>query len=220
MYKISSIVLLSTLITACAGGTIGGLLPAPKILDGKLEGLMYTSPQGELRIQAPAKEDRGEWTYTEVKEHSEDHPDQKSTFVGFKTPYDNHFYTAEVVSYKNDGTLNNQQFLLVKNNNLQRVAKLTEERWKSKIELLNEITLSCENNKRFTYSIFKQTVTSYEPNFEKYFLISQSYKGNSIAIVTSELNFDLRHTNIPEAEIKSGQYIKHQEFTCSLKYGA
>ena len=220
MYKISSIVLLSTLITACAGGTIGGLLPAPKISDGKLEGLTYTSPQGELRIKAPAKEERGEWTYTQVKEHSEDHPDQKSTFVGFKTPYDSHFYTAEVVNYKNDGTLNEEQFLLVKKDNLQRVVKSTEERWKSKVDLLNETKLSCDDNKIYTYSIFKQTITSYEPNFEKYFLISQSYEGNSIAIVTSELNFDSRQTNIPQAEIKSAKFIKHKEFTCSLKYGA
>jgi hypothetical protein len=220
MYKISSIILLSTLLTACAGGTIGGLLPAPKILDGKLEGLTYTSPQGDLSVKAPAKEERGEWTYTQVKEHTENHSDQKSTFVGFKTPYDSHFYTAEVVNYKSNDTLNNEQFSLVKNDNLKRVIKSTEERWKSKVELLNETNLICENSKTYTYSIFKQTITSYEPNFKKYYLISQSYEGNSIAIVTSELNFDFRHTNIPEAEIKSAKFMKHQEFTCSLKFGA
>ncbi|MEL7581435.1 hypothetical protein AADY36_19115 [Pseudoalteromonas sp. D15MCD-2] len=219
MYKNLSIVVLSTLITACAGGTIGGLLPAPKILDGKMEGLTYTSPLGELTIKAPATEEGGEWTYTQVKEHSENHADQKSTFVGFKTPYDSHFYTAEVVSYKNNETLNHDQFLLVISDNLKRVIKSTEERWKSKVQQLNETNIICENNKTFTYSIFKQTVTSYDPNFEKFYLISQSFESNSIAIVTSELNYDLRQTIIPEENIKNAKYVKHQEFVCSLKYG-
>ncbi|KUI98073.1 hypothetical protein [Vibrio sp. MEBiC08052] len=220
MYKKLSIILLSALITACSGGTIGGLLPAPKIVHGKLEGLTYTSPQGDLTITAPVTEDHGEWTYTQVKEHSENTPDRKDTFVGFKTPYDSHFYSAEVVSYKHDQALTDKQFLQVKEHNLNRIISATEERWGSKVEQLNETSIHCANNQSFTYTILKQKVTSYELNFVKYYLVSQSYRGNSTAIVTSELNFDLRNTRLPEDDIKNAKYAKHREFTCSLEYGA
>ncbi|SHF86965.1 hypothetical protein [Vibrio gazogenes] len=215
-----SIILLSTLITACSSGTVGGLLPAPKILHGKLEGLTYTSPQGDLTITAPATEDHGEWTYTQVKEHTENTPDQMDTYVGFKTPYDSHLYSAEVVNYKHLPPLTDKQFLRFKNDNLKRVINATEERWGSKVERLNETSIHCANNQSFAYTILKQKITSYELNFVKYYLISLSYQGSSVAIVTSELNFDLRNERPPEADIKNAKYTKHRAFTCSLKYGA
>ncbi|SIO92398.1 hypothetical protein [Vibrio spartinae] len=218
MFQKLSMILLSALITACSGGTVGGLLPAPKILHGKLEGLTYTSPQGDLTITAPATEDHGEWTYTQIKEHSENTPDQIDTFVGFKTPYDSHFYSAEVVSYKHLPPLTDKQFLRFKNDNLKRMINATEERWGSKVERLNETRIHCANNQSFTYTILKQKITSYELNFVKYYLISQSYQGNSVAVVTSELNFDLRNERTPEADIKNAKYTKHRAFTCSLKY--
>ncbi|WNJ97560.1 hypothetical protein RND59_20405 [Vibrio ruber] len=220
MYKKLSIILLSALITACSGGTIGGLLPAPKILHGKLDGLTYTSPQGDLKITAPVTEDHGEWTYTQIKEHSENTPDQRDTFVGFKTPYDSHFYFAEVVNYKHLPPLTDKQFVRFKNENLKRMINTTEERWGSKVKQLNETSIHCANNQSFTYTILKQNITSYELNFVKYYLVSQSYQGNSVAIVTSELNFDLRNTrpNEAEADIKNAKYTKHQTFTCSLEY--
>ncbi|MDW6094088.1 hypothetical protein [Vibrio rhizosphaerae] len=220
MYKKLSIILLSALITACSSGSIGGLLPAPKIVHGKLEGLTYTSPQGDLTITAPATEAHGEWTYTQVKEHSENTPDQQDTFVGFKTPYDNHFYTAEVVNYKHDKALTEKQFLQLKKGNLERMISATETRWGSKVEKLNETRIDCPDNQSFTYTILKQKITSYELNFVKYYLVSQSFQGNSLAIVTSELNFDLRNTRIPEIDIKNAKYTKHRAFTCSLEYGA
>lgn len=220
MKKKLSIVLLSTLLTACAGGTIGGLLPAPKILDGKLDGRMYTSPDSVLKVVAPASEERGEWTYTLVKEHSEQHPDQHSRLVSFKTPYDSHFYSVEVVRLLNERKLNDEMFSLVKNDNLSRAISSTEERWGSKVEKLVESVLNCENKKSYSYSIYRQHITSFTPNFDKYLLISQSYEGNTIAVVTSELNFDLRHTKIPEDEIKNLNYVKHKEFTCSVELGA
>lgn len=151
-----SIVLLSILLTACAGGTIGGLLPAPKILDGKLDGRKYTSPDAQLTVVAPASEERGEWNYTIVKEHSEQHADQNSRFVGFKTPYDNHFYSVEVVKFQSNRKLNEETFSLIKNNNLSRVISSTEKRWGSKVEKLVESDLNCENKKSYSYSIYKQ----------------------------------------------------------------
>ncbi|MCL1091185.1 hypothetical protein L2744_16565 [Shewanella profunda] len=218
MKKKLSIVLLSILLTACAGGTIGGLLPAPKILDGKLDGRKYSSPDSVLKVVAPASEERGEWTYTVVKEHSEQHPDQNSRLVSFKTPYDSHFYSVEIVQLLNKRTLNDEMFSLVKSDNLSRVISSTEERWGSKAEKLFESVLNCENKKSYSYLVYKQRITSYTPNFYKYFLISQSYEGNTIAVVTSELNFDLRNTNIPEEEIKNLNYRRHNEFACSVEF--
>ncbi len=215
-----SIVVLSTVLTACAGGTIGGLLPAPRILDGKLDGRKYTSPDNALTVMAPASEERGEWTYTVVQEHSEQHTDQNSRFVSFKTPYDSHFYSVEVIKLFNARMLNSETFSLVKNDNLSRVMSATEARWGSKVEKLVESELKCGNKKSYSYSIYKQHITSYTPNFDKYFLISQSYEGNTIAVVTSELNFESKNTNIPEDEIKNLNYAKHNEFACSVVFGA
>lgn len=215
-----SIVVLSTVLTACAGGTIGGLLPAPRILDGKLDGRKYTSPDNALTVMAPASEERAEWTYTVVQEHSEQHTDQNSRFVSFKTPYDSHFYSVEVIKLFNAKMLNSETFSLVKNDNLSRVMSATEARWGSKVEKLVESELKCGNKKSYSYSIYKQHITSYTPNFDKYFLISQSYEGNTIAVVTSELNFESKNTNIPEDEIKNLNYAKHNEFACSVVFGA
>ncbi|MFC3023706.1 hypothetical protein ACFODT_07705 [Vibrio zhugei] len=220
MKKNITIAVLSTVLTACAGGSIGGLLPAPKRVDGQLDGRVYTSPGQVFSVVAPASEDKGEWRYTQVNEHAEQHPDQRSQFVSFKTPYDHHFYSVEVVQLLNDSPLNDDTFALVKNHNLSRIISSTETRWGSKVETLADSKLTCKNKQSYSYSIYKQHITSYTPNFDKYFLISQSYQGNTIVVVTSELNFDLRDTPPDEANIKNRMYGKHNRLACSVKLGA
>lgn len=66
----------SLLLASCAGGTIGGLFPAPKILKGKVESPLYYSPENVFSIRLPqpptqSKDDNYEWTYTKVNELSD-----------------------------------------------------------------------------------------------------------------------------------------------------
>ncbi len=202
------------ILTGCAGGTIGGLLPAPKILNGKLNNLTYTSPDSIFSVTAPVTEERGEWTYTEVNENHESSKDQSSWFVGFKTPYDSHYYTAEVFKFTKN--LNQEHSLLIGSDNIRRVTQTTEQRWKSKVKVLTNNTVECGMSS-YTYIVLQQHVTSHEPNFDKYFLISQIFKGNYFIIVMSELNYDLRGTKAPIEEIKNMNIKKHNKFVCSVR---
>lgn len=66
------ILLLPILLTGCAGGTFGNLVPLPKILDGILENGVYTSPKGSFRVLSPFPEGKYEFTYMEVNEGGKD----------------------------------------------------------------------------------------------------------------------------------------------------
>ncbi len=209
-----SIVIIITILSGCAGGTIGGLLPAPKILKGHLDNLSYTSPDGVFSVTAPVTEERGEWRYTEVKENHEISEDQNSWFVGFKTPYDSHYYTVEVVTFSKE--LNQANSLLIGSDNIRRVTQTTKQRWKSKVNILTENAVECDTSS-FTYTVLQQHITSYDPNFDKYFLISQSFQNNNFIIITSELNFDLRGKSAPIEEIKDVNIEKHNNFVCSVQ---
>ncbi|GMM86979.1 hypothetical protein [Pseudoalteromonas sp. MTN2-4] len=72
MQILKIIILLSFLsfFSGCSstGGTIGGLFPAPKLLDGKIENNTYFSKDGDFSVSIPHKEDTYEYTYLQVKE--------------------------------------------------------------------------------------------------------------------------------------------------------
>ena len=201
-------------LTSCAGGTIGGLFPAPKILKGKLDNLTYTSPDGIFSVNAPVKEERGEWRYTEVRENHETGKDQNFWFVGFKTPYDSHYYTVEVLTFPYDQ--NQADLRLISSDVIKSTIKLTEERWKSKANVLTNNTIDCDT-RSYTYTVLQQHVTTYDPNFDKYFLISQLAQNNSLVIVVSELNYDLRGKKPPIEDIKNMNIEKHNNFVCSVR---
>lgn len=69
------LLLVLVFVSSCSGtgGTVGGLIPAPKFLDGKVEGDTYYSAEGAFKVQLPhlpsrSKDDEYEWTYTKVHE--------------------------------------------------------------------------------------------------------------------------------------------------------
>ncbi|WP_445357537.1 hypothetical protein ACJJIC_17720 [Microbulbifer sp. ANSA002] len=67
---------LCVFVTACSGtgGIIGGLIPAPKFLEGEVEGDMYIA-EGcvfQVGLPHPPSIDGYEWTYTKVHEHQEE----------------------------------------------------------------------------------------------------------------------------------------------------
>jgi len=62
-------------LSSCSGTgrTMGGLIPAPKNLDGKVVGDMYFSALEEFKVRLPhppnaSKKDEYEWKYTQVNE--------------------------------------------------------------------------------------------------------------------------------------------------------
>lgn len=71
-------VALTLLIAACSGtgGIIGGLVPAPKSLDGKVDKSTYYAPNSAFSVRLPhppeqSHADRNEWTYTKVHEFND-----------------------------------------------------------------------------------------------------------------------------------------------------
>ena len=64
------------LFMGCGGGTLGNLIPLPKLLKGNVKDDIYTSPDNKFQIQIPHPTKRGsaddyEWTYTKVAEGQE-----------------------------------------------------------------------------------------------------------------------------------------------------
>ena len=66
---------LALLLAACSGtgGIIGGLVPAPKFLDGKVDKSTYYAPNNAFSVRLPhppeqSAADRNEWIYTKVHE--------------------------------------------------------------------------------------------------------------------------------------------------------
>ena len=66
--------LLLAALAACAstGGTIGGLVPAPKILKGSIDNNVYTSKGGVFTVAVPHPQGSNEYTYMHVKEEYKD----------------------------------------------------------------------------------------------------------------------------------------------------
>jgi len=72
--KIFTINILFFNLVACSttGGTIGGLLPAPKFTKGKIENSTYYSKGNEFSISIPHKKGSNEYTYMKIKEQYSD----------------------------------------------------------------------------------------------------------------------------------------------------
>lgn len=61
---------ITVFLSGCSstGGIVGGLVPAPKILKGKVESSVYHAADGSFVVNTPAPEHSYEYTYMEVKE--------------------------------------------------------------------------------------------------------------------------------------------------------
>lgn len=64
------VVIISVIVVGCSstGGTIGGLFPAPKFLDGKIENDTYLSKNSDFSVSVPHKDGTYEFTYLQIKE--------------------------------------------------------------------------------------------------------------------------------------------------------
>lgn len=208
------------LLSGCAGGTIGGLFPAPKILDGDLDDLKYTAPDKSFSITAPVTRKGSELLYTEIKENSKDSLDQHSEYVGFKPPYNDHFYSAEVVSFKNISEVDSQGAELIIKNTVARVIDDSVKRWGSEVVALGEDNLNCSNSGSYTYSVYKHAINNETIDFDKYFLISQGYQNNKFAVIISELNYRKGEQSPVLEKIEAMDYTKHNDFVCSLSFNS
>lgn len=68
--KIITLILSLTFTSACfsTGGTIAGLIPAPKIIKGEISNGIYTSPDQDFKIIVPNWNNKGEYQYMKMKE--------------------------------------------------------------------------------------------------------------------------------------------------------
>lgn len=64
------IILVTYALWGCTstGGTIGGLIPAPKLTKGKLEDGLYTAQDGSFTVKTPFNRESYEYTYMEIAE--------------------------------------------------------------------------------------------------------------------------------------------------------
>jgi len=65
-----SIIIISVIIIGCSstGGTIGGLFPAPKFLEGQIKKDTYISKNNDFTVSIPHKDGTYEFTYLQIKE--------------------------------------------------------------------------------------------------------------------------------------------------------
>jgi len=93
------VVALAAVTAACAttGGTIGGLVPAPKFLKGAIKSDVYYAPNGILSVATPFKKGTYEYTYMQVTEKF----DATGGFVVFgPAAFDQGRYRVEVLMQK------------------------------------------------------------------------------------------------------------------------
>ena len=112
--RIAIAVVLFLTIAGCSstGGTIGGLLPAPKAVKGKVEGTLYTAPDNSFRVATPYS-DPYEWKYAEVRE---DRDGNNVTWVIFgPAAFDKNIYHAVLVKHPITGSFD-QQLAIIFNN--------------------------------------------------------------------------------------------------------
>ena len=82
-------------LAACSttGGTIGGLLPAPKFTQGKIENDTYFSKDNEFSIALPHRKGSSEYIYMQIKEQYSD----IGTYVSFgPAAVDRSIYRVEI----------------------------------------------------------------------------------------------------------------------------
>ena len=74
------------------GGTIGGLLPAPKVLKGEIKDSVYIAQDQSFSVAVPHKEGSYEYKYMQVKEQYSEH----GAYVSFgPAAFDQNIYRVE-----------------------------------------------------------------------------------------------------------------------------
>ena len=83
MYKCNiSFILVLVLLFGCntTGGTIGGLMPAPKFTKGKIENDTYFSKDNDFSVRMPHKKGSSEYLYLQIKEQ---YYSQSGAYISF-----------------------------------------------------------------------------------------------------------------------------------------
>jgi hypothetical protein len=92
-------VVMAVIVAACSttGGTIGGLVPAPKFLKGQIKDNIYYAPNNVLRVAVPFLKGTYEFTYMRVKEQF----DGNAGLIIFgPAAFDQGVYRVEVLTQK------------------------------------------------------------------------------------------------------------------------
>lgn len=101
-----SVVMFTSLGCSTTGGTIGGLLPAPKFLKGEIKDNRYTSRGNSFSVAVPHEMGSNEYKYMQVKEQYF----EKGAYVSFgPAAMDQSIYRLEI-SIRNTPDSKNIQF--------------------------------------------------------------------------------------------------------------
>ncbi len=99
-------------LVGCAGGTIGGLLPAPKILKGAVENNVYTASDQSFKVALPYK-DPYEWQYAQVKEERDN--DDVTWVIFGPAAFDKNLYHVVLVKHAVTESLEKQTAITYEN---------------------------------------------------------------------------------------------------------
>lgn len=206
------VVLCALLIVGCAGGTVGGLFPAPKILKGKLNGTRYTSPNSEFSVTAPVSEKGSEWLYTEVRETDNTYNGVKGTEVQFKTPYDSNFYSTVVYSYPQDRKADSPKifFPQLVESSTKRFSEFGAE---PEIVISKELELA---GRRGLYGAIRMNFVAQGRKIDKAYAMYSFCENQKCAVVVAELNSIDGIREIPP-ELFTGSWPRFNDFAKSLE---
>jgi len=171
------VILLSTIISACAGGTVGGLFPAPKILSGDVSGDYYTSKYDAFKVQIPhppskSQKDSYEWKYTRVEEIDQVDPTGTKAVVGAvfgPGAYDQNLYHAVLIQESMKSPKDDYAKETFRKKADSRSIQLAEDHYESFML----------NGRKVYYAVYKGT--------SQYLVLSLTDNGNSFYAVEADV---------------------------------
>lgn len=224
MNKTNNLIILlffGILLNGCAstGGTIGGLIPAPKIIKGKIKDGIYTSPKSKFRISVPNWDDKSEYQYMKMKE-------QLSTtgiYLSFgPAAFKNNIYRVEYAE-----KLSSMSYYIelktIKNEIFSKYIKQIEKAYNSKVELIAE-DIDLFDSKKSYSRIYRQSIPRRETFFKttaeslRYHFVDLIDYGSYSVMYWVEIPVNLDNKKTIEEKLKNRDNEDYYNFVNSFVY--
>ncbi|VAW42466.1 hypothetical protein MNBD_GAMMA01-699 [hydrothermal vent metagenome] len=177
--RILILLIFGATLHSCYGGTIGGLLPAPKFTKGKLKDNIYTSKDAYFSIRVPFEKGGSAYRYMQIKEQYHDY----GAYVSF-TAYGHLVYRLEVVK---KSSLESQAIALEKvlDKTLAGYSQQLEQGYKTKPEVLQIDKIEINGNPSYLLQL-KQNIE----NADSYHYVIVSDYENMLVVFMIQVTND------------------------------
>ncbi len=201
------------------GGIIAGLLPAPKILKGKIKDGIYIAPKKEFKISVPNWNNKSEYQYMKVKERFS----KTGEYLSFgPAAFNQNIYRLEYsrkLSFEGYYIeLNTIKALVFK-----KYIKQIEKAYHAKIELISEDVDLFDARKSYS-RIYRQHIPAKKKLFKKiaetlrYHFIDLVDYGSYNLMFWVEVDVNLENRSKFEEKLKIRDYEPYQRFVHSFDY--